>query len=76
MVQIGQEVQGHTILAIVANGYDEVFILGKSDNQYVTARMSTDVDTSWYWGEYYSNITYRSALHNFHVRVKEHVLDF
>jgi hypothetical protein len=73
MLHIGQLVNNYVILTIVQSPHDEeeVFILGKSDNGYVTARMSKDVDTSWYWGEYYTNITYRVAWNNFSNRFKE-----
>jgi hypothetical protein len=55
MVQIGQTVNGYTIVAIAGRSLElhELVILGESDANYVTARMDPNNDEEWYWGHYH-----------------------
>lgn len=74
MIQIGQKVNGYTIIAIAKMHRldNELVILGESDENYVTARMDPNNDKEWFWGNYFhkhDTSTYDGALRNFTSRV-------
>ena len=61
MITVGSHVNGCTVLAVARRLRDMpsdelegvvVLVQRDSDGEYITARMSPDVDTSWYWGNY------------------------
>jgi hypothetical protein len=79
MLQIGQTVNGYTIIATavrvqkVSENYvspDEYVILGKKGPDYVTAIMRDETDKEWYWGHYFHFRPYEYVLDDFLQRVK------
>jgi hypothetical protein len=75
MVQIGQTVNGYTIVAIalVREENNECVILGKKGTDHVTAIMSDNSDKEWYWGHYYYFHPFSHVWADFYERVQNYV---